>query len=393
MIKNIIKKILFILGWCFKKIKLFFKKIFVGDKTPMIMLVSCSVTMDEHILLYYNSIKHLDYDVKFVFFNLKKIDRQRYKDYNIDERMVVKNIFKYVFSSPNLIVSADLWFYLKTIFDSKMLMINHGSSTLAWGNIHTPYSYQQQKQKFDKYFESNKLVYERYNNLSEYKDRLVFVGNKYSDKFLDEIQKYDHYRNILKIDKNQKVIFLIGSFKGNSLFHQLGKGVFDLLKELSNNKKYKFIVSIHPNEYRVYDKNIEPFGKYVDELKNFNIIVREPGEDMMPFLIASDLIICDYSAMGDNAIMAEKDIVYSKFEDDFVFDLSSPAILKKDLPTIVSCDELRNIISKTYKSEYRIKILEYKKNMITPLGTYSRICCEETIALLNQKDKETIYEE
>lgn len=362
-----------------------FGKLF--HKKPLILIYSHNHTMDEHVMLYYNICKNENYKFKFVFWKDKKtIDKERYKNHNINKNLVIKNKLSYFFSNPDLFVVADLHIKRPTIFVAKSLYLNHGASTICWNNNqNTCYSYSDGHAIYDVYFETSKYAFEKFKNLKNYENHIVFAGNKYSDDFEQLIKNKDTYRKQFNITPEQKVIFLVGSWRQESLFHQLGKEVFDELKDLAKNKKYKFMVSIHPNEYRNYSKVTEPFGKYVDELADFDIIVRKPGTDMMPYLIASDLIVSDFTAMTDNAIMAEKDIVYSDFDDSNMFAYSSAYRLKKILPVISKASELKDIIKKAYPKELRNEILKIKAEMKTPTGFYSELCKNTTKQLLNKK--------
>ena len=235
------------------------------------------------------------------------------------------------------------------------------------------------------YFETNKLVYDKFKDLKNYENHLVFAGNKYSDEFRKQILNKEKFKKDFNIKANQKVVFLIGSWKSSSLFHKLGKDIFDELKRLAKNEKYKFMVSIHPNEYRNYSKVTEPFGKYVDELANFGIIVRKPGTDMMPYLYASDIVISDFSSMTENAVMAEKDIIFSEFDDNLLFAYSSAYRLKKIVPILSKASDLENIIKQPYPKEIKKEILKIKAEMETPEGFYAELCKKTTKELLNKQ--------
>ena len=220
---------------------------------------------------------------------------------------------------------------------------------------------------------------------TKYKNNVVYAGTKYSDKYKELTINYEKFRELLGIKSKQKAIFLVGSWQKKSLFHKLGKPLFEKLKELAKNKDYKFIVSIHPNEYKVYDPNIEPLGKYVDELENHEIIVRKPGTDMMPFLIASDLVIADFSSMGDNAVLAGKPLCYTPFSTDDLFFLSIANRLMNKIPTINTADELDQIISKPYSKTAMKEINIIKNDLLTPIGYYKQVCKTETQKLIQQK--------
>ena len=354
-------------------------------RKPVILIYSLSTTMDEHVFLYYNAVKNQNYKFRFIFWNCGKIDKTKYKKFNLDKHLIIKNKFAYLLSNPDLIVTADLFVKYLKIFPTKTLYLNHGASTICWNNNqNTCYSYHPEKPIFDIYFETSKLIYENKNEILNYSDKIVFAGNKHSDKFAELINQQEHFKKQLGINLRQKTIFIVGSWNKHSLFHKLGKNLLSEIKRLAQNESLKFIVSIHPKEYENYDENIEPLGKFIDELENYNVIVRKPGSDMMPYLIASDLIISDFTAMTDNAIMAEKDIIYSDFDTSNLYKYSSVYRLKNTLPTISNPFDLEKFVLMNYPKKYKKEILKIKEEMTTPNGFYTNLCINTTKNLLNK---------
>ncbi|MBO5344492.1 MAG: CDP-glycerol glycerophosphotransferase family protein [Clostridia bacterium] len=375
-----------------KNILISYKKLTAKFKRKQTVLLCCqSTTMDEHLLKVYNSIKDENLKIKFVFFKQSKIDKTRYQNYGLNKKLIIKSKVKFFFSNPNLIVTADLMYQSK-YFISKILYVNHGSSTICIeGHKNVAFSYNnvllKGEKPYDLYFETNKLACKYMQSLEKFKDKVVFSGNKFSDELNSEMENYEKYRTQLGIKPNQKTIFIAASWKESSLFHKLGKSIFEEIKNLSKNEDLKFILSIHPNEYHVYDENIEPLGKYVDEMEQFGCIIKKPGTDFIPYMIASDLVICDYSSVGDNAIMAEKDLVYSEFSRDDLYEFSSANVLYDKLPKLKNSKDLEKIISSKYPKEAKAEILNFKELMTSPKGSYKQLCIKHIKSLLTKKEK------
>lgn len=381
LIKNIIKNTLIL----YKKLTSKFKR------KQTILFCSQSTTMDEHLLKVYNSIKDENFNIKFAFFKQSKIDKIKYQKYHLNKKLIIRNKVKFFLSNPDLIITADLT-YLSKYFISKILYINHGSSTICFeGHKHIAFSYHnvllKGEKPYDLYFETNKKACEHMQSLKEYKDKIVFSGNKFSDELNSEMENYEKYRTQLGIKSNQKAILIAGSWKPASLFQKLGKSLFEELKTLSKNEDLKFILSIHPNEYHVYDENIEPLGKHVDEMEQFGCIIKKPGTDFIPYMIASDLVICDFSSVGDNAIMAEKDLVYSEFSRDDLYEFSSANVLYDKLPKLENSKDLEKIITSKYPKEAKAEILNFKELMNSPKGSYKELCIKHIKSLLTKKEK------
>lgn len=373
--KKVLQKILL-------KIKKLIQKI---RRKKTILLLSNMITMDEHILRFYESVKDSKYRFKFVFFKSGNFDTERYRNYDLPKRSIIKNKLAYNFTNPNITVLADFYgmpFFVKDA--GKVLYIGHGTTTVKGSNGVDAYCYSCAVDEsigcqIDCILESNKKIFDFYSKDKRYKS-VVWTGHKYSQLFDDEMLKYKQYRDELKIKENQKTIFIVGSWNDNSLFHKLGTEFLEKIKELAKNNKYKFILSVHPleylseDEYKKYNTSQSPMGGMIDELEQHGCIVRKPGTDFMPYLIASDLVFCDYSSMSDNAIMAEKNIVYSEFPDDNLFKLSSPYRLKKVLPVVKNVSQFEDILSNKYNDEFRKHILDVKNEMYSKDFFYENQC-------------------
>lgn len=358
-----------------------------------ILICSQFTTMDVHVFEYYKSVKDLNYKFKFAFFDYNKINKTKYKQFGLSKKMVIRSMFSFVMQSPDLIVIADNGLVNERLFNCKFLQLGHGGGPTVNDGTSTkiPYMYgnfavDNGKAKYDIFLEANKMVIpEIEKDIPEFKGKLWFSGNKFSEKYEREKDKQLEYKKQFNIDPKVKTIMMIGSYNTNSLFHRLGKEIFEEIKRLAKNTKYKFIVSIHPREYINYDENVEPFGKYVDELEQFGVIVRRPGEDAIPYMVASDLVFCDYSSMAEECVLCEKDLVLSEFDCDKLYYLSLAVRLKDQLPIIQKASDLEKIISSKYDKKYKKIILEEKANVFVENNFYKEQCIKATETLLNKK--------
>lgn len=358
-----------------------------------ILICSQFTTMDVHVFEYYNSVKHLDYKFKFAFFDYTKINKSKYKNFGLSKKMVITSMASFIWQNPDLIVIADNYLVHEKLFISKFLQLGHGGGpTVNDGtSIKIPYMYGNSatwdnQPKYDIFLEANKMVIpEIEKDIPCFKDRIWFSGNKFSEMYEQEKDKKLEYKAQFGIDPKAKTIMMIGSYNTNSLFHKLGKEIFDEIKKLAQSSKYKFIVSIHPREYINYDENVEPFGKYVDELENFGVIVRKPGENAIPYMVASDLVFCDYSSMAEECVLCEKYMVFSEFDCDKLYYLSLAVRLKDKLPKITSASELEKVVSAKYDKKYKDIIMEEKNYVSVSDGFYKQTCIKATETLLNEK--------
>lgn len=129
---------------------------------------------------------------------------------------------------------------------------------------------------------------------------------KDADALISELDNYHDYRRKLGIKDDITLVSVFGTWRKESLFQYLGKEFLDELGRINKNE-YMFILSVHPREYVKYDDNIEPAGPLIDEYADkYNFIVRKPSDSYIPYLIASDIVICDYSSLYENALIAKR---------------------------------------------------------------------------------------
>lgn len=383
-IKKVFKKVKKILKMIAIKFIRFFKKLGFKKKCD-VLIYSHYDTMDPHVLKFYNSIKNENLNIKIVFFKVNKVDKKKYEIYGLDKNKIIMNLTSYLFLEPKVFVIADLCPIDYQAFNSKFIYVNHGSATLAWGNEKLAYSYQFAPKYYDVYFENNKYVVDNFDADENLKNKIVFSGNKFNDDYKLMESKRDEIREKFNIAKNQKVIFVCGSWNKDSLFHVIGEDGLKKIQELSQNKKYKFILSIHPKEYIVYNKDIKPLGKEIDKMECENILVRKSSEDFIPYMIASDLVISDFTSMGDNAVMLGKPICYLKFNMDNIFEFAGCKMLMNKVPNFSNLDEFVNCIVNEYPKESMQAILEEKQKMDTPQGYWDDLCKETLYKLMEKK--------
>ena len=384
--KKLVKKVLSVIAIIIKK------PIMKLRRTKKIVLYSHFITMDSHLMKYYDAIKDLNYNIKFVFFNYKKIDKERYKKLGINPKKVIKSKLTYLLSSPNVIVIADLNINYEFVFPCKTIFLGHGGSPTVndYSGRDVPYPYgknsvdKKGNPKYSIYYEANKYIIPIIEKNFNFKNKLIFTGNKYCETYDQNNANREKYRKELDISDNQKAIFIIGSWNKESLFHKLGKEFLDEIKKLAKMSEYKFIVSIHPREYIKYSDDVEPMGPYINELEKYGVIVKKPGTDMSPYIVSADLILCDYTGVLEECIICNKDIVLSAFECTNLYSESIGVRLGNKISRITNAKELLAIISTPYNEKYRKYINDIKSEVYAPKNYYNNICISTTQELLKK---------
>ena len=360
-----------------RAILLKFKKI--GQKLhrkKVLFLCSISKTMDEHIVHFYKKIESRKFKVRLVCFDLRgynvAVDSKRAKNLKsingFHKLKIIKSKIKYLLSNPDIMVFADLYIPYESLFISKKIMIEHGTATLTDGVSNRTYgtgkyAYDENGNiKFDKIFCYTKPAYDYILETQPDMNGVIeFVGIDLAETIVPRLTERDKYREQFGFKNSDKVVFMIGSWNSDSFFQSLGKEVIYKAKDIMNKlPNIKFILSIHPNEYTQYNEKIESMGAFIDSQETNGFVVRHPGDDITPFIAASDMVMGDFSSAMELAILAEKPIAYSNFDESKLLPCALSMVLKKDVPILYTADDVEKVIMQDYSNEIieKIKLLK-----------------------------------
>lgn len=355
-------------------------------RTKDILLYCDSITMEEHIIDFYENIKTMK-DVRFFLFY---IDGQNdYKKDNQEEgiqRIVtgrniisIKKYEKVVFHSWDLIVCADT--FLPFHFEHKdapAIYINHGLHIISFDEGDNLYAYTDHwaldidgEPKFAVMCEPNKRYVEILKKEKPKLENVIqHVGYKYSENILEEKKNYHKYRQQFGVKEDEIVVAVFSTWRKECLFQSVGHELVNECKKLQD-KGYRFILSDHPREYFRYDQSIEPSGPYVDSLEKEGFIIRKPEQNYIPYLIASDVVICDYSTFYELALIAGKKLILSDFPEKRVWKHSIARELMRIVPVFKKDTNLQQLIQHVIDSdEYQRVFEKYAKELITENMSY-----------------------
>ena len=95
---------------------------------------------------------------------------------------------------------------------------------------------------------------------------------------------------------------------------------------------------------------------------------------MIPYIVASDLVFCDFSAVAEECVLCDKNIVFSDFDVSKLYKHTISARLKGKVPTIKSPSELEKLIKIEYPKSASKYLNDIKKEVMAPKGFYDMIC-------------------
>lgn len=120
------------------------------------------------------------------------------------------------------------------------------------------------------------------------------VGSLQDDRLLARQEERDAMRAELGFAAQDRVVLIQSSWGRDSLVHTVGD---TLLASAQESKSSRFILSVHPHEYRPTEDGSPSWGARVRALGEEGFVVREPGQDWIPYLLASDLVISDHTSL------------------------------------------------------------------------------------------------
>ncbi len=327
-------------------------------KIYKILLFCNSSTMEEHLLNYVEQVEEGPYQF-YVFFGSGYADGagHQLEDTLFRSKKIVSlvHLWQMFCRYWDLIVCADLdhpfWLFKGTI---PLLYIGHGISNVSYDKGKTVYDYGPESYDengeflFDKVLEPNRRIAALMKESDrKFEDLICHTGYRFAGKIKEESEKGKQYREQFHLPADRPVVSFFGSWNRESLFHVLGEDLFPVCDRLKD--QYSFIFSIHPREYQEYDTEVKPFGALVEQQREKGFLVRSPGEDWIPYIMASDVVVVDYSTMMSLAILAGKKVIVSEFPDEKVGTCSLAYQVKRTFPVLADASGLEEALKQVFE--------------------------------------------
>ena len=365
-----------------------------GTEKKILMFCS-SRTMEEHLV---NFMEQLEDQPQYTFYlcfgdyypDGKKQDKNQtlFRDKNV--KMVTSSWQLYM-GLWDLVACADLelpfWVKKGTI---PTVYVCHGSGAVSYDNGETTYDYgsdsldENGQPIFDVMLEPNKETAKFMSKDPIFGKTIRSGGYRYAWRLKEASEKKEEYKKELGIAADKKVVSVWGSWGEESLFHALGEGLFTVCEELRQ-KGYEFIFSIHPREYQQYDEHIEPLGEKVEACRKKGMLVRSPQQDWLPYMMSSDVVLIDYSAMLSLAVLAGKKIIQTNFPEGKVWRRSMYAELRKVFPVISRAEDLENALEEVLGTDkYEKEILRFQSQLYASKEEYKKFIQDTVQDLVNR---------
>lgn len=364
-------------------------------RKKILMYCSCK-TMEEHLV---NFMEQLEDEGIYEFYlcfgdtlykNGKYQDKREtlFKDKNVT---MVTSAWQLYTGLWDLIACADLelpfWVKKGTI---PKVYVGHGAGAVSYDNGETTYDYGEDsldnhgEPLFDVMLEPNKVTAEFMKKDPVFGKTIRSGGYRYAWRLKEAAEKKEEYKKELGIPADKKVISVWGSWGKESLFHMLGENLITEFENLRQ-KGYEFILSIHPREYWQYDETIEPLGEKIEACREKGMIVRSPQQDWLPYMMACDVVLIDYSAMLSLAVLAGKKIIQTDFPEGKVWRRSMYAELRKVFPVISRAEDLEATLQEVLGTDrYEKEILRFQSQLYASKEDYKKFIQDTVQELVNR---------
>jgi len=200
--------------------------------------------------------------------------------------------------------------------------VPHGPGDKTWGDPQLMHTYG--RLCFD---EKDRLRYtvmlegsEQRRRLVEARDRrfagkIAVVGNPLYDELLEKSGERERIRKELGIQPSQTLVFVMGTFREDSLFEAHGDVLLEAARPLIG--EYQFVLSAHPQLYRRVPGKRD-WKAFLHEQKNYGFFVRDPEQDFIPWMIASDILLTDHTGLCIYGALLGKPAVFVTVPDSAI---------------------------------------------------------------------------
>ena len=151
---------------------------------------------------------------------------------------------------------------------------------------------------------------------SAYENILAVVGNLEHDKLLAAQQEREQYRQQLGLHSQKTAISILSTWGPHSLLRTIGEPLINAAQQMP--KHMTFMVCAHPHEFRQQAHGQRAWGSYLHSLKAKGFIVRDPTDDWFPYVLASDIVITDHTALCLDAALLQRPVIFVPTPEDII---------------------------------------------------------------------------
>ena len=168
------------------------------------------------------------------------------------------------------------------------------------------------------------------------------VGHPDLDRLPAAAAQRDSYRAQLGFAPNDRVVLFLSTWGPNSLCHIMGDALIEQARQMQST--HRFILSVHSHEYRP-KAGARVWGDYFESLASEGFTVRNPHDDWLPYLVASDCVVSDHCGLNEYAVRLHKPLVFTPIPDSRIWKSSLTWAARQTFPIITQGSELPSAIT------------------------------------------------
>ena len=218
-------------------------------------------------------------------------------------------------SAPHLVITADHSRITRFFHPARspVVFVGHGAQGKVLPGHSAPYAYTDRARvrgrlPYALMFEENDAI--RSLVIAEQPELapvIKVVGSIQHDELIAEQASRAVYRERLKIGAADVAVLILTTWGPTSLLNVLGA---DLLQEAVRlSKKFAFMLALHPHEYRLQADGAEGWGLRLRAAAGIPFPIRDPAESWIPYMVAADIVLSDYTSLVQAAVLLAKPIV------------------------------------------------------------------------------------
>jgi hypothetical protein len=224
---------------------------------------------------------------------------------------------------------------------------------------------------------------------------VAVVGNLESDAVAANLPRRAEIRKQFGFQTGETVVFVLSTFGEHCLWHTMGDALLEEMRKLKN--EYRFVLSAHPLEYHTSATEINAVVEDVDEQKRtsgsvpeahqdeirkkpegrriwgeylrlqrqYGFIVREPSESWIPYMVASDIVVSDFTGLIEYAVLLQRRIVLTPVPESQIWQESAVAEVRKFAPILDDARFLRDRLTEA-QSNYPMEQLGQLARLVHP---------------------------
>ncbi len=213
-----------------------------------------------------------------------------------------------------------------------------------------------------------------------FSDVVVVVGNLENDRLMAQSARRDEFRRQFGYKPDDVVVFVVSTFGKYCLWHTMGDSLLEAARGLLG--QFTFVLSAHPHEYRRKPPGERVWGEHLRSQRQHGFAVREPSESWIPYMVAADIVLSDYTGLLEGAILLQKPIVLTPVPEQLIWKHSANAKLRDFVPILNDARMLRHCLIDARNSERLDKIRKLAQAINPHPGEAAMRIRKEIYALL-----------